>query len=63
MPWIMLDEPTIGQDAATRRGLAAIIARLCALGHGVIIVSHDDDFAAHIPHVPLRIEAMRIRAG
>jgi energy-coupling factor transport system ATP-binding protein len=63
MPWIMLDEPTIGQDAATRRGLATIIARLCALGHGVIIVTHDDDFAAQIPHVPLRIEEMKIRAG
>jgi energy-coupling factor transporter ATP-binding protein EcfA2 len=63
MPWIMLDEPTIGQDAATRRGLAAIIGRLCALGQGVIIVTHDDAFAAQIPHVPLQIEEMRIRAG
>jgi energy-coupling factor transporter ATP-binding protein EcfA2 len=63
MPWIMLDEPTIGQDAATRRGLAAIITRLCTLGHGVIIVTHDDEFAALIPHVPLRIADMTIRPG
>ena len=33
LPWIMLDEPTVGQDAATRDTLAAI-ARICALGYG-----------------------------
>ena len=63
MPWIMLDEPTIGQDRDTRLGLAAIVSRLCAIGYGVILVTHDDDFAARIPHQPLRIEGMTIRAG
>jgi energy-coupling factor transport system ATP-binding protein len=62
MPWLMLDEPTIGQDRATRLGLATIVRRLCELGHGVIVVTHDDDFAASIPHQPLRIEDMSIRA-
>jgi energy-coupling factor transporter ATP-binding protein EcfA2 len=63
MPWIMLDEPTIGQDRNTRIGLAAVVVRLCMIGYGVILVTHDDDFAARIPHRPLRIEGMRIRAG
>src|SRR5262245_27187707 len=63
MPWIMLDEPTIGQDRATRDALAAIVQELCRFGHGVIVVTHDDDFAGHIPHQPLRIEGMGIRAG
>ncbi len=63
MPWIMLDEPTIGQDRDTRIGLAAIVSRLCAIGYGVILVTHDDDFAGRIPHQPLRIEGMRIREG
>jgi energy-coupling factor transporter ATP-binding protein EcfA2 len=63
MPWIMLDEPTIGQDRDTRIGLGAVVSRLCAIGHGVILVTHDDDFAASIPHQPLRIEGMTIRAG
>lgn len=49
-PWIMFDEPTIGQDAETRVQLAAAIARFCAAGYGVIFVSHDDDFAARVPH-------------
>jgi energy-coupling factor transporter ATP-binding protein EcfA2 len=63
MPWIMLDEPTIGQDRATQDGLSAVISHLCSIGHGVIVVTHDDEFAARIPHQPLRIEDMTIRAG
>lgn len=61
-PWILLDEPTIGQDGETRRELAAVIRRICALGYGVIFVTHDDDFAAQVPHRALAIEDMKIRA-
>lgn len=63
MPWIMLDEPTIGQDRATRTGLTAIVARLCELGYGVLLITHDDEFAAAIPHRPLRIEDLTIHSG
>jgi energy-coupling factor transport system ATP-binding protein len=62
LPWIMLDEPTIGQDRETRVGLARIIARLCELGHGVVVVTHDDAFAASFPHRRLRIEGLQIHA-
>jgi energy-coupling factor transporter ATP-binding protein EcfA2 len=62
MPWVMLDEPTIGQDRDTRLGLAAIVSRLCEIGYGVIVVTHDDDFAAGFPHLELRIEDMTIHA-
>jgi len=60
LPWIMLDEPTIGQDSETRRQLAAIVGRLCTLGYGVIFVTHDDDFAARVPHRVLAIEEGKI---
>ena len=50
MPWIMFDEPSVGQDRPTRAALAAAISRLAALGHGVLFVTHDDDFAGSIPH-------------
>jgi energy-coupling factor transport system ATP-binding protein len=63
LPWIMLDEPTIGQDRETRAGLAAVIKRLCALGYGVIFVTHDDDFASQIPHRTLAIGDMKIRSS
>jgi energy-coupling factor transporter ATP-binding protein EcfA2 len=62
LPWIVLDEPTIGQDREIRAQLAAVIGRLCALGHGVIFVTHDDDFAAQVPHRALAIEATKIKA-
>ena len=45
LPWIMLDEPTVGQDRATRAALAAAIGRLAALGYGVVFITHDDEFA------------------
>jgi cobalt/nickel transport system ATP-binding protein len=62
LPWIMLDEPTIGQDQATRTALADAIDRLAALGHGVVFITHDDDFAASIAHQALRLEAGIISA-
>ena len=55
MPWIMLDEPSVGQDRPTRTALAAAISRLAALGYGVVFVTHDDDFAGSIAHRPIRL--------
>ena len=55
MPWIMLDEPSVGQDRPTRNALAAAISRLAALGHGVVFVTHDDAFAGSIAHRPIRL--------
>jgi energy-coupling factor transporter ATP-binding protein EcfA2 len=55
LPWVLLDEPTIGQDGETRAALAATIAHLCSLGYGTIFITHDEDFAALIPHRVLRI--------
>jgi energy-coupling factor transport system ATP-binding protein len=63
MPWVMLDEPTIGQDAATRHHLAAAASRMCALGYGVLFVTHDDDFAGRVAHRRLMIGGMTIRVG
>jgi energy-coupling factor transporter ATP-binding protein EcfA2 len=55
MPWAMFDEPSVGQDRATRDALAAAILRLAALGHGVVFVTHDDAFAGGITHRPIRL--------
>jgi energy-coupling factor transporter ATP-binding protein EcfA2 len=55
MPWAMLDEPTLGQDRPTREALADAITRLTASGYGIVFITHDDEFAARIPHRPLRI--------
>ena len=55
LPWVMLDEPTLGQDQATRAALADAIGRLVALGYGVVFITHDDEFAGLIGHRPLRL--------
>jgi energy-coupling factor transport system ATP-binding protein len=55
MPWVMLDEPSVGQDRPTRNALAAAISRLAALGHGVVFVTHDEAFAGSIAHRPIRL--------
>ena len=60
LPWIMLDEPTIGQDRAMRAALGRTIDRLAALGHGVVFITHDDAFAATVPHRTVRLAGQAI---
>jgi len=62
LPWVMLDEPSLGQDLATRTQLAAAIGSLTALGYGVLFVTHDDDFADRIPHRVLAIGNAQVKA-
>jgi len=62
LPWVMLDEPSLGQDMATRDRLAAAVGELTALGYGVLFVTHDDDFADRIPHRVLAIGGMQVKA-
>jgi ABC-type multidrug transport system ATPase subunit len=62
LPWAVLDEPSLGQDLATRVQLAAAIAHLTALGYGVLFVTHDDDFAERIPHRVLAIGDGQVKA-
>jgi len=59
-PWIMLDEPTIGQDDETCAALAHALALFCEAGYGVMFVTHDDGFAAAVPHCVLHVENMQI---
>jgi energy-coupling factor transporter ATP-binding protein EcfA2 len=63
LPWAMFDEPSVGQDAQTRLQLAAAIARLATLGYGVLFVTHDDDFAARIPHRVLALGDTQVRTA
>jgi energy-coupling factor transport system ATP-binding protein len=43
-PWLILDEPTLGQDAATMGAIAALIDGLVSAGRGVIVISHSVAF-------------------
>jgi len=62
LPWVMLDEPSLGQDMATRERLAAAIGDLTARRYGVLFVTHDDEFADRIPHRALAIGGMQVKA-
>jgi energy-coupling factor transporter ATP-binding protein EcfA2 len=45
---LALDEPTRGLDYATKRRLIAILKRLAAAGHGVLIATHDVELVAEV---------------
>lgn len=47
-PVVVLDEPTIGQDAAGRDRIAAIIEGLQTEERTVLVISHDLDFCARV---------------
>ncbi len=51
-PVVVLDEPTLGQDAAGVRLLAEVVEGLKAEGRTVVIISHDVDFCGeHLERV------------
>jgi len=45
---LALDEPTRGLDYATKHRLVAIVKRLAAEGHGVLIATHDVELVAEV---------------
>ena len=44
VPWLFLDEPTLGADRATITAMAELITNLAKTGHGIIAVSHSAAF-------------------
>lgn len=55
-PWVILDEPTLGQDDKTSETLAVIIGQLAARGHGVLVISHSANFRRRLGGHRLLIE-------
>jgi len=43
-PWLILDEPILGQDDSTARILARILDRAAASGAGIIVITHSKWF-------------------
>jgi energy-coupling factor transport system ATP-binding protein len=54
-PWLILDEPTLGQDDQTSSALAFLINRFVADGMGVIVISHSSWFRKQLSATPLRL--------
>lgn len=55
-PWVILDEPTLGQDISSSEAIAKIITGLVAIGTGVIVISHSLWFRRRLPARTLRLE-------
>lgn len=43
-PWLIFDEPTLGQDYEFRKSLVEFIQRALGRGTGIIVISHDATF-------------------
>jgi energy-coupling factor transport system ATP-binding protein len=54
---LILDEPTAGLDRRSAQGLMALIDRLHAEGHTIIVVSHDMSLVAEHTHETLVMHA------
>ena len=61
---IVIDEPTVGQDARQKRKLAEIIEKLSKMGKTIIVVTHDIEFAIeHFPRVIVLSKGLIIADG
>jgi energy-coupling factor transport system ATP-binding protein len=47
-PWLVFDEPTLGQDADYCRAFSQCLAHATAAGRGVIVITHDPRLIAHL---------------
>jgi energy-coupling factor transport system ATP-binding protein len=54
-PWIILDEPTLGQDDHSVNAIVQVIHNLNRIGRGVLVISHCSAFLGAIGAQPLRI--------
>lgn len=52
-PWLLLDEPTAGLDGAGHETVAKHLVSLKANGRGVLLISHDTDWALPLADVVL----------
>ena len=62
-PWVILDEPTLGQDSEAATNIARILKSLVASGTGVIIISHCEWFDHLVDARPLSISGGRVLMG
>lgn len=57
LPWLALDEPTLGQDTAAVEDLECSLSALLQRGHGLLFVSHDERLGRQLPHHTLAFAA------
>lgn len=60
---LLLDEPTLGRDAAGMRRLSALVRSFTAAGGAVLVATHDRRWAAEISDQQLRLGEHRPSSG
>src|SRR5919109_959490 len=60
-PVLVLDEPTLGQDARARERLSTLVRSLAAEGRLVLVITHDMDFVAETCATTVILTRGRIR--
>lgn len=54
-PWLIFDEPTLGQDEQSRMVLASAFRSLAKSGYGIIMVSHNEKFAENLTNEAIHL--------
>jgi energy-coupling factor transport system ATP-binding protein len=62
-PWLILDEPTLSQDAGNTLAMAALIRGLARAGTGVLLISHSRRLTEALPGAALDLIDGRIEIG
>ena len=62
-PVLLMDEPTASLDPERRTELAAMLQSLVERGRTLVVVTHDEDFAASAATRVLRVESGRIASS
>jgi ABC-type cobalt transport system, ATPase component len=62
-PWLVMDEPSLGQDAQNTSAMAALIRGIADAGTGVILISHSSRLTADVAETTLRLESGDIQLG
>jgi energy-coupling factor transport system ATP-binding protein len=55
-PWLILDEPTLGQDDVSSEALVQGFLHLVKQGTGIIVISHSESFKKRIAGIRLSLE-------
>lgn len=61
-PVVVIDEPTVGQDARGVARLREVVANLASEGRTVVVISHDTRFIAETCDREIRLDAGRVIA-
>jgi energy-coupling factor transport system ATP-binding protein len=55
-PWLILDEPSLGQDRSTMKSICAMCRAYAAEGGGVIVISHSVELADYLQPITITLK-------